>query len=348
MKNSTLAVVTLSVLITSTIIAFTLIIKELLYSEPYEAEVFSNEQEQREGKIAVPVAEPVEQVFPTINLGNGLSDMEFWTLYNYWNEKDGHGLPRVDITDKSVMEGIGSKKLNMGSGVYLSYRTPLQRGDELYAPISIEAEELENYDPDTLAEVFKVTVKITEGKGSDFYKDIYENSMDLIKGYEVYGDNYEWQIDISPYKVSFDGYPITEDTEYATYYDGTDVGVVDETEHNGYVDENQEDIASSIEENYLNEDDDADVSSDSIELTEPEQPKETSEKLYRIRAGVFSSEENALALENDIKNHGIEVAVVEKEGLYVVYVGAFKIKENADKRLAELESNGFEGYMKYE
>lgn len=105
-------------------------------------------------------------------------------------------------------------------------------------------------------------------------------------------------------------------------------------------------ILNSLEENDLSEN--VNVNSDSNEAVEPEQSYQSSEKLYRIQAGVFSSEENALALENDIKNSGIETAVVEKDELYVVYVGAFKIKENADKRLAELESYGFEGYMKYE
>lgn len=107
-----------------------------------------------------------------------------------------------------------------------------------------------------------------------------------------------------------------------------------------------ENVNVSNEENNLNEN--VNAHSDSNEAVEPEQSNQTLEKLYRIQAGAFSSEENALALENDIKNSGIEAAVVEKEGLYIVYVGAFKIKDNADKRLAELQSYGFEGYMKYE
>lgn len=74
----------------------------------------------------------------------------------------------------------------------------------------------------------------------------------------------------------------------------------------------------------------------------------SSEKLYRVQAGVFSIEENALALESNIKEQGIETGIVKKDGLYVVYVGAFRVKENADNRLTELQSYGFKGLIKYE
>ncbi|MFD0051258.1 SPOR domain-containing protein [Actinomycetes bacterium NPDC127524] len=75
---------------------------------------------------------------------------------------------------------------------------------------------------------------------------------------------------------------------------------------------------------------------------------ESTEKLYRVRAGVFSIEENALALEKDIKEHGIETGIVEKDGFYVLYVGAFRVRKNADNRLAELQSFGLDGLIKFE
>ena len=80
-----------------------------------------------------------------------------------------------------------------------------------------------------------------------------------------------------------------------------------------------------------------------IDITSP-----APEGLYRVQAGAFSSNANALALESDLKSHGFETTIKKNGELYIVQVGAFKVKKNAEDVIAELQSVGFDGYVKYE
>lgn len=175
----------------------------------------SDETFNREETTDTKIVETISKDIPTINREDGLSDIEFWTLYNYWNEKDGYGLPKINTEDENEMRFIGSGKKYMGSGVYLGYATMLQHDDEKYAPIWIVGEELEDYNPEVLAAVFKLTIKITEGEDSWFYKNIYQHSKEMIKGGEISGDNHKWKSTISLYEISFYGSPTTESSGQA-------------------------------------------------------------------------------------------------------------------------------------
>jgi hypothetical protein len=198
----------LGILIIGITAVFTVLIMDLVDSR-------SDETFNREETADTKIVETIAQDIPTINREDGLSDIEFWTLYNYWNEKDGYGLPKIETEDENEMRFIGSGQKYMGSGVYLGYATMLQHDDEKYAPIWIVGEELEDYSPDVLAAVFKLTIKITEGEDSRFYRNIYQYSKEMIKGGESSGDNHEWKSTISPYEISFYGSPTTESTEQA-------------------------------------------------------------------------------------------------------------------------------------
>ena len=81
---------------------------------------------------------------------------------------------------------------------------------------------------------------------------------------------------------------------------------------------------------------------------EVDTPVATSEKLYHVQAGAFSSNANALALESDLKSHGFETTIKKSGELYIVQVGAYRVKKNAEDVLVELQSVGFEGFVKYE
>lgn len=198
----------LGTLIIGITVVFTVLIKDLVNSR--SDEIF-NKEETTDTKIKKTITKDI----PEINREDGISDLEFWTLYNYWNEKDGYGLPKINTEDESVMKFIGSGKKYMGSGVYLGYGTMLQHDDEKYAPIWIVGEELEDYDPKVLAAVFKLTVKITEGEDSWFYKNIYQYSKEMIKSGEAGGDNYTWKRKITPYEISFYGSPTKKSSEQA-------------------------------------------------------------------------------------------------------------------------------------
>lgn len=195
-------VVLLGVLIIGVTVTFTVIILNIVNSNENEA-VNSIETIKTETKMAkIKVSD-----IPDIDREDGLSDMEFWTLYNYWNEKDGYGLPKVDTEDERVMKKIGDKKVYMGSGVYLGYFTRIQFDDEKYGPVWVIGEVLEDYDPKVLADVLRLAIKITEGEDSFMYRNIAQLSKEMIKGITISGENHKWQSKITPYEFTFTGFP---------------------------------------------------------------------------------------------------------------------------------------------
>ncbi|KOO50364.1 hypothetical protein AMD01_00985 [Priestia koreensis] len=74
----------------------------------------------------------------------------------------------------------------------------------------------------------------------------------------------------------------------------------------------------------------------------------SSDKLYRIQAGVFSDNKRAVVIQNEILQSGLEAVVTEIDGQFVVYAGAFREKANADQRVQALKDAGFDVFMKYE
>ena len=68
----------------------------------------------------------------------------------------------------------------------------------------------------------------------------------------------------------------------------------------------------------------------------------TGEKLYFVQYGVFSSleslEENTINLQNYVYN--------EKDGLYYVFVGITKLKENAEKIVKYYNNLGYDAIIK--
>lgn len=70
-------------------------------------------------------------------------------------------------------------------------------------------------------------------------------------------------------------------------------------------------------------------------------------KLYKVQVGAFSIRENAQRLVNELKGKGYETIIVVSDGLYKVQAGAFSIKRNAEKLLQQLKLDGYDAFIVY-
>lgn len=76
--------------------------------------------------------------------------------------------------------------------------------------------------------------------------------------------------------------------------------------------------------------------------SEEEVKKEESDNtLYRLQIGAFSIKENAEKLKKEVISKGFEAITVKVGNLYKVQVGAFSVRENAEKRLKALRLAGY-------
>jgi N-acetylmuramoyl-L-alanine amidase len=71
-----------------------------------------------------------------------------------------------------------------------------------------------------------------------------------------------------------------------------------------------------------------------------EDTKENTSNLYRVQLGAFSVKDNAERLKNNVLANGIEAIVVKIDNLYKVQCGAFSVKANAEKRLEFVRAMG--------
>lgn len=70
-----------------------------------------------------------------------------------------------------------------------------------------------------------------------------------------------------------------------------------------------------------------------------------SQKIYKVQLGAFSVKENAERLLKEVKAAGFDAFIVKVDGWYKVQAGAFQYKENAEKLLAQLRAKGFNGII---
>lgn len=70
-------------------------------------------------------------------------------------------------------------------------------------------------------------------------------------------------------------------------------------------------------------------------------------KLYKVQVGAFSIKENAERLVDELKSKGYESIIVVSEGLYKVQAGAFSIRENAEKLVQQLKADGYNAFIVY-
>ena len=62
--------------------------------------------------------------------------------------------------------------------------------------------------------------------------------------------------------------------------------------------------------------------------------------LYRVRTGIFSNKESAIALVSKLKGEGFSAVVVSQSGLWRVQCGAFKNPKGADDLAKKLRTKG--------
>lgn len=71
----------------------------------------------------------------------------------------------------------------------------------------------------------------------------------------------------------------------------------------------------------------------------------TTQTLYLVQVGAYSKKANADAMLEKIKKAGFDTYMVQVDGLYKVQVGAYSKKSNADAMAAKLKASGFDTYI---
>lgn len=68
--------------------------------------------------------------------------------------------------------------------------------------------------------------------------------------------------------------------------------------------------------------------------------------LYKVQVGAYKNKSNADKALAKVKSDGYNGFITYVDGLYKVQVGAFKVKSNAEKLLADLKKKGYSGIIK--
>lgn len=76
---------------------------------------------------------------------------------------------------------------------------------------------------------------------------------------------------------------------------------------------------------------------------EPAAPEPTT--LYRVQLGAFAVKENAERLLDQLRAVASDAFIVNVDGLYKVQVGAFSVKANAERLAEKLKSQGYQTYI---
>lgn len=78
-------------------------------------------------------------------------------------------------------------------------------------------------------------------------------------------------------------------------------------------------------------------------LGKPSAPEPTT--LYRVQLGAFAVKENAERLLNQLRAVASDAFIVNVDGLYKVQVGAFSVKANAERLAEKLKNQGYQTYI---
>ena len=78
-------------------------------------------------------------------------------------------------------------------------------------------------------------------------------------------------------------------------------------------------------------------------LGKPSAPEPTT--LYRVQLGAFAVKENAERLLDQLRAVASDAFIVKVDGLYKVQVGAFSVKANAERLAEKLKNQGYQTYI---
>ena len=73
--------------------------------------------------------------------------------------------------------------------------------------------------------------------------------------------------------------------------------------------------------------------------------KSVTNVLYVVQVGAYGEKTNAQSMAAQLETKGFDSYIVESDGLYKVQVGAYSKKINAQNLLAKLQASGFEAYI---
>lgn len=83
-----------------------------------------------------------------------------------------------------------------------------------------------------------------------------------------------------------------------------------------------------------------------MKLNKPQpKPPAPGKTLHRVQVGAFKVKDNAIKREADLKRKGYDTYLILADGLYKVQVGAYANKSNADKMAAKLKKDGYSIFM---
>ncbi len=77
----------------------------------------------------------------------------------------------------------------------------------------------------------------------------------------------------------------------------------------------------------------------------PNEPAANSPVLYRVQVGAYSVRENAERQLQRVKDAGFDTYMIQVDGLYKIQVGAYSKRSNADRMLAKVKDAGFDAFI---
>lgn len=78
---------------------------------------------------------------------------------------------------------------------------------------------------------------------------------------------------------------------------------------------------------------------------EPAKEEAKPNTLYRVQIGAYSVKENAEKMAEKLEADGFNTYIVEVDNLYKVQIGAYGVKENAEKMAAKAKAEGYNTYI---
>lgn len=124
-----------------------------------------------------------------------------------------------------------------------------------------------------------------------------------------------------------------------------EVGFINNDKDNQFFDEQFDELAAAIANGIINTLYNNDANAPSADSPPKQQPQD---KLYRVQVGAFSNKDNADRLLNTLLTEGFPAFIIYEDGLYKVQVGAFAYLNNAIKMEERLRRYRYNTYIVYD
>ncbi|MDQ0246486.1 flagellar biosynthesis GTPase FlhF [Bacillus fengqiuensis] len=172
-------------------------------SQPVSEEASAATQESSSVKKVSTDKESSNAEEPEVNREDGLSVEEFWTLYNFYNERDHYNFKEMEMNDSTDILNLADSQMYITQGISLGYYRYV--AEERYGIIYLNGDTYDGFDMDTFYTAFELVGKVVEGEESYFNSNIYNEFKALYKGYETIGEISKWSSKYQNMDLTFRG-----------------------------------------------------------------------------------------------------------------------------------------------